>query len=103
MPSMGNVPLDEMEPRIGAKLKDGGPKVVVCTGLIAKGWPALLGLRVKMGLRLLDAAELKLESARSCFASTGRFCVTTWPKFEPKPPLSKPRAHPRGTRVLGSN
>src|ERR1700740_490168 len=99
MPSMGKVPFEEMAPKIGAKLKAGGPKVVVWLGFIPKGWPALFGFRVKMALRLLDAAGFLLALASSCFASTGRFWVTTWPKWEPNTPISNPRPYPRRTTV----
>src|SRR5882762_9381319 len=97
MPSLGDVPLDEIEPKIWEKLKAGAPKLEV------RAEPSLAGLRVKIALRLLVASGLKLEPARSCFASTGRFCVTTWPKFEPNTPISNPRPYPRRTTVLESN
>ena len=67
-PFIGKVPADEMLPSTG-EVKGCGP----CES-------------VKIALRLFDAPVLKLVSDRSCRASTGRFWVTTWPKFEPNTP-----------------
>src|SRR5882724_1829402 len=100
---MGKVPVEEMAPKIGLKSKDVGPKVKFWAGLRGEGWPATLGLRVKIAMRLFDALALKFVSARSCRASTGRFWVTTWPKLDPNTPMSKPRPYPMRTTVLGSN
>src|SRR5450755_302198 len=86
MPSMGKVPFEEMELRIGEKSNAGGPT-----------------LRLKTALRLFDAFGLKLLSWRFCRASTGRFWVTTWPKLEPNTPMSKPRPYPIRSTVFGSN
>ena len=62
-----------MLPSTGPKSNGGGP------------WES-----VKIALRLLEAAVLKLVSDRSCRARTGRFWVTTCPKLEPNTPMSKP-------------
>src|SRR6266404_1378978 len=79
-PYKGNVPAGEIAPRLLAKEKGSGP------------W-----LRVKTGKRLFVVPGPQVScceqfvSWSDCCASTGRFCVTTWPKLDPNTPMSNPR------------
>src|SRR6516162_2083207 len=59
--------------------------LVGITGKTLAGGPTA---RLNAGSKLSDALGLLVDAKSDWLASTGRFCVTAWPKFEPNTPMS---------------